>query len=384
MTRNNQKSDGSIPPIDPFSVAGAVHDMNQLFGVIMGRTGSLLEANPGPLEKRNLEAILLAAKDAAVLAQRLLGPAPSTEQEILPTAMDQLVAQAILLSATDEDRRKWPVEIGIPPGLFSTIPAQVIREILNNLLRNAQAAMPDGGSLSIKAQLSNDHISLLVQDRGPGLDADTASRIFEVGFSTSGNASRGIGLPASRLLAQSHGGGLSFIPSSDRGALFELIVPLGDGLSAATINATELSEHAAVPDSQQMIPVLVVDDDRAMRDMLADVLPTMGCTVVTAMDSASALDVMATNNFHISFLDQNLPGMKGLDLAVELRKLDPLQTRILITGWGNENIDPDLSEAAVDLVARKPLEFGSMRDLIGQGLSIRNEKIKLHPKESGQ
>ncbi len=376
MALDRQKNSSNLNKTDDLVVAGVVHDLNQLFAVIMGRAGRMLTAQLDPKFRDDLETIVLAAKDASAMTRRLRGEFAEAVDQGGQVPLEQVVAQAVALAGSDVDRLKWPVSVEVPDNLSSRVPGQVLREILNNLLRNAQSAMPEGGAVSIVANLHSNQIKLLVQDQGPGLDPKIADRIFEIGFTTSDHQDKGVGLPASRMLIQSFGGYLQYVPSNHGGALFELVIPVGAGSFSQVYSEKDIPA-STFPGTA----VLVVDDDQAMREMLVDVLDTLECNVIAVRDAASALEQMDSNGFQIVLLDQNLPGMKGTELAEKLGEIDPFLSLILVTGWGNEDLEIDFSKTRLDLVARKPLEFGAIKDLIGQGLSIRDEKKPLHSKE---
>ncbi|MEQ9380094.1 MAG: ATP-binding protein, partial [Pirellulales bacterium] len=121
---------------------------------------------------------------------------------------------------------------------FPTDPLQVmgdpseIRQLLLNLVLNALDAMPDGGTLSLKARPDNEVINISVADTGPGIDHDVMEQLFSP-FVTSKPNGTGLGLCICRRIAESHHGSLTAHNLSEQGACLELILP-----NPATTNKT--------------------------------------------------------------------------------------------------------------------------------------------------
>jgi signal transduction histidine kinase len=109
------------------------------------------------------------------------------------------------------------------------IDATQLKQVLQNLVRNAREAMPEGGTLTIGvARISKNnkpHLALTVADTGPGIEPEIASRLFEP-FATTKRHGTGLGLAVSRHIVETHGGELVCKPNQPRGTVFALILPL--------------------------------------------------------------------------------------------------------------------------------------------------------------
>jgi signal transduction histidine kinase len=99
-----------------------------------------------------------------------------------------------------------------------------LRQAFDNLLRNAIEAQPDGGEIRIRAEKDGSRLVVDINDAGPGVSLEQQPQLFEFGKTTKISGS-GIGLPLSQLIAEAHGGSLTY-QGNGHGATFRLILPL--------------------------------------------------------------------------------------------------------------------------------------------------------------
>ena len=110
--------------------------------------------------------------------------------------------------------------------------------------------------------------------------------------------------------------------------------------------------------------ILVVDDEPAVRDLLIDILRSLG-QAATGFDSgAHALESYAAGRYDLIFTDLGMPGMSGWDLARAIRERDPQVTLAIITGWGAEVSPEAAEEAGADAVVGKPFTIEDIEGLI--------------------
>ena len=367
--------------------AGAVHDINQMLAVIMGRA-ELLLMREGPGSRReDLEAIVLATGDAASMIKRLqMGLPPGQGDGSTPAVnLGEAVRSVSLLirpggtgswtgAENDDTPGAWVFDPDVPADLFTSVPGQVVREVLSNLLINALEVMPDGGRIRIGAAAHRGRVRLTVTDNGPGLDKEVAGRIFEPGFSSSGEDFRGVGLAGSRQLLKCFDGRLELGPQQEVGAQFLVDLPRVDGVPQNDVEKVSRDvEHKSRPAG---LPVLVVDDETVVREMLTDVLTELDCRVTSFRDANSALERFAPGEFDLALVDQSLPGRTGLELAARLREQDRSLVIVLITGWGQEELLASVDPAIVDQTATKPLEWSRLNEILEMGASLNRRRRK--------
>lgn len=363
-----------IEKIRERELAAVVHDVRQMLAVITGRAG-LLRHHP---DHENREASLAAMEAAATQANTILSrllPEPN-QHSSGPCDIYQTLQQSAALiqpkPGTDWQfgHGLWRLEGNISQGCFTTIAPSILLEVLNNLLLNALGVMPDGGVLTVDVQRDGQMWSVRLQDSGPGIAAEHQEKIFELGFSSSGDSNRGIGLSSCRDLLASCGGVLQLDPTIGQGACFELLLPF-------TESKPEILWQQDPGKADLYRPtVLVVEDDQAVREMLEDVFATLGCPVKVARDAPAATKIFPTESFEMVIIDQTLPGMSGLEFAEGLRKQHPNLVLVLISGWGQEEILDKALGSVVDLVGEKPITLEKIMEMLDQAGAVSRRRLK--------
>src|SRR5215207_270573 len=112
--------------------------------------------------------------------------------------------------------------------------------------------------------------------------------------------------------------------------------------------------------------VLVVDDDVDICRNLADILADMGYHVDTAHDGPAALEMARRRPYDLALLDLKMPGMDGLTLYRELRKLRADAVALIVTAFAGPDTEAEAAAAGVWRVLRKPVDFPALLKLIGE------------------
>lgn len=365
--------------------AGAVHDINQMLAVIMGRAELLLMREGTGPRREDLEAIVLATGDAASMIKRLQMGLPLGRSDGNAAAVnlrDAVRAVSLMIrpegtgswagADNDDEPGSWVLDPDVPADLFTSVPGQVVREVLSNLLINALEVLPKGGHIRIGAAAHKGRVILSVTDNGPGLDKEVARHIFESGFSSSGEDFRGVGLAGSRQLLKCFDGRLNLGPKQEVGAQFLVDLPQVD--EVPRIDVEKSSQDPEREPRPAGFPVLVVDDETVVRDMLTDVLTELDCKVAAYRDANSALEGFAPGEFGLALVDQSLPGRTGLELASLLREQDRSLVIVLITGWGQEELLARVDPAIVDQTATKPLEWSRLNEILDKGAGLNRRR----------
>jgi len=318
---------------------GIAHDFNNLLTVIIGRSEiALAHLPPGDARRQDLELIQTTAYRAADLTGQLL--AFSRRQLLQPMVIDlHMVIDNIvpmLRRLIGED-----IEIHTVAGATGRVkvdPGQ-IEQVLVNLAVNARDAMPKGGRLVIStanAVLDEDavgrigdilpgpYLLLAVADTGIGMDDETRLQAFEPFFTTKPQGT-GLGLSMVYGIVQQHGGTIMVASAPGQGATFKLYLPQVDdpvsavGISVASDDAGRGSET-----------ILVVEDEIHVRALVAQMLQVSGYTVLTAVNSAAALELSDRHPgpIHLLLTDVVMPEMSGPELCQRLQSFRP-QTRVL-------------------------------------------------------
>ena len=99
-----------------------------------------------------------------------------------------------------------------------------IAEVVTNLVTNAYQALPEGGSVHVGVEANGGEVALVVEDNGPGIDAEASARLFEPFFTTKPSGT-GLGLAIVRRLVEAHGGTISVRNVDPHGARVEVLLP---------------------------------------------------------------------------------------------------------------------------------------------------------------
>ena len=348
------------------AVAGVVHDVNQMLTVITGRA-ELLRLRG--VRKGDLEALTLAARDAAAMLRRLTA---GDGTQVLPARADlaRCADEVVLVhqppgGATWSAGGAWVLVRDIAADLAAAVPAQVLREVLGNLVLNAIEAMDGGGRLEMAAVPRDGRILLTVADSGPGLAPGAAESIFTAGRSTRRRAGRGIGLAASRQLLADWEATLDVGEPRGAGAVFVLDLPA----AAAAQPVVPAAPAAAAPLPG---PILVVDDEPAVREVLAEILGSWGAVVTVAADAGAARTACRGTAFALALVDLNLPGESGLQFARWLRARPGAPAVVLMTGVDGDTALPDGGAGLCEAVTTKPLDFAGLRQLLAAAAARRS------------
>jgi CheY-like chemotaxis protein len=174
-----------------------------------------------------------------------------------------------------------------------------------------------------------DYVSLRVEDDGEGMDLENIVKIFDPFFTTKFTG-RGLGLAAVLGIVRSHQGGLSVSSQSESGTVFELLLPASTKTELTNSQPDVMEKETAFTGL-----VLVIDDERAVREAIADILELEGIGSLTA---ASGDEGLAQYQAHASeidlvLLDLSMPGKSGRETFVALQELDPNVRIMLSSGY---------------------------------------------------
>ena len=325
---------------------GIAHDFNNILSAIIGY-GSLMEMKMSQDDPRRLEAgqILAAADRAADLTRSLL--AFSRKQILKPQPLDlnQIIRK------TDKFLRRI---IGEDIDLKTTLAREIltvnvdggqIEQVLMNLATNSRDAMPTGGTLSIMtevAEMSTDFIHahgngeagmyarLSISDSGAGMDDSVRERLFEPFFTTKEiGKGTGLGLSIVYGIIKQHNGYINVYSEPGEGTTFTIYFPLICSLIDEPV--TSLEEIPAGGTET----VLLVDDDRMLRELSEKVLGQVGYTVITAADGREAVDKFNEFNdtIRLVVMDVIMPGMNGKEVMERIRKISPSCKVIFMSGY---------------------------------------------------
>ena len=248
------------------------------------------------------------------------------------------------------------IPVDIKKNCLAAINASDLREVLTNLLLNAIDAMPQGGIITFRTQSQGEQVILEVSDTGVGMSKDVAERIFDPFFTTKGIGNSGLGLSVSWSLISRFGGDIQVKSKPGKGTTFVI------RLTKAEATKVQLSSKTAEETSSYRL--LLVEDDPEILNLLRDMLRFKGHRVVAVSDGEKALELIDSTNFDLVLTDLGMPVVSGWEIAKRTKEKHPKTPVVMITGWGAQYEDAELSGRGVDLMLAKPLSWDKLLNSI--------------------
>ena len=359
---------------------GIAHDFNNMLFVIHGYaellTDDLASTNRARLDPDSallsVNAISQAAERAATLTAQLL--AFSRQQVISPSVLDLNAAidglEPMVRQLIGENMR-LVVKLDHDAGYIRGDAGQ-LDQILVNLVVNARDAMPDGGTVTIETEnvlvdepyaiahfdvRPGPYVLLSVTDTGVGMDRVTREHIFEPFFTTKElGKGTGLGLATTYGIVRQAGGHIWVYSEPGIGSSFKLHFPRVD--AAVT---TELPTIAATP-AVGAGTVLVVEDERVVRDMTTQLLTRSGYEVIAVAGGAEAMIRLVGLDEPIDVLitDVVMPNMSGIELAEWTMDRYPYVGVVLLSGYTAETLNLERVTARGATFVPKPVTSGQL------------------------
>ena len=361
---------------------GIAHDFNNLLTAILGYTELLLvhKRDDDP-DRVDLEEIQKAGQRAAALTQQLL--AFSRKQVLLPQDVDlnQTVVglQAMLTRLIREDIR-LTCRTAPEPAVVKVDPIQ-IEQVILNLVLNARDALPGGGEIRVEvttvphvdvtlpadlAVVAAEYVRLTVADNGVGIPTDALPHLFEPFFTTK-EMGKGTGLGLASvygIVHQSHGF-ITVESAPGAGATFTMHFPAVTNTPESVASATPT---LAVPTGSET--VVLVEDEAAVRTIIATVLRRQGYQVLEAATPGAAMAMVERHQGDIDLLvtDVVMPEMNGPALAQRLVAARPGMRILFVSGYAERILPLDSSNRNVGFLG-KPFQASALaakvREMLG-------------------
>jgi two-component system, cell cycle sensor histidine kinase and response regulator CckA len=331
---------------------GVAHDFNNLLTSILGYSDLLVTKLPSdsPLGRYAGE-IRKASEIAATLTRQLLTfGRKSLVQPRLLQVNDLLSDLRLMLERLIGEDITLNMELTPALGCIRADQGQ-IEQVVLNLVVNSRDAMPLGGSITIEtanvdldadyagshiAVQPGPHVMLAVSDTGQGMDGATRARMFEPFFTTKEKGKgTGLGLATTYAVVKQCGGSLWVYSEIGQGTTFKVYFPRVSEDDAAGV---ECAESVGRTDGTET--VLLVEDERAVRDLAREVLQKCGYTVLEAADGLEALRIAENYGGVIDMLltDVVMPHMSGQELAERLTVLRSGLKILFISGYTDNAI----------------------------------------------
>jgi signal transduction histidine kinase len=362
--------------------AGVAHDFNNIIGTIAGNAVlARQDVGPGHKSLESLSEIQKASQRARHLVQQILTFSRRQPLQLVNQPLRPLVEEAMrLLRAT------LPAGVDIVASYAGTsarvlADSTQIQQMLLNLCTNSWHALHErSGRIEVGLDeleldataarelpdlLPGPHLCLWVRDNGRGMDAATQKRIFEPFFTTKPvGQGTGLGLAAVHGIVKTHKAAIKMQSALGRGTTFWIYFPV----VAAPVG--EVHTEPVAPDSLRGDGqhVLYVDDDESLVFLAMRMLNRLGYRTSGFLDARQALDAVRADpgSFDIAVTDFNMPGLSGMDVALELARIRPDLPVVITSGYVTDALREDARRAGVRALVDKPSTVDELCQVIQQ------------------
>jgi two-component system, cell cycle sensor histidine kinase and response regulator CckA len=358
---------------------GIAHDFNNLLTGIVGNL-ALIDLPQHDSNRQLVHTAERAAHRAADLTRKLLGFARRNQLLLTPVRVTDFFNEVIgLLQRTFDPRIEIVVQIYVSEPIMAD--ATLINQALLNLCINSRDAMPQGGRLTLRADVVDvgpeliklhsearvgSFVRLTIEDTGVGMPPEVRSRVFEPFFTTKPiGQGTGLGLPMVHGILKQHHGWVTFESTPGQGTRFDLYLPraphrLTDDspifrrtstpreVPMDTLTPRPLRRTPALPTktTQEKPTILLVDDEEMIRDIARLTLESAGYIVKECCDGLDGVEVFRNhhNQIDLVLLDLTMPRLSGRDAFNQMIAINPNARILFASGYSTDDLS-DLSGA---------------------------------------
>lgn len=347
MKRYNKKEDKSLALQQRYK--DAAHDLNNLLNNIISGIDLLKDSSTNHYSQNILNHIeentLLASK---IIEQFSGDKNLDYETNSIVNLVDLVYDTVELLDQKTSQQIKVEIEKN-EDEFFIWCNYSELKRVILNLIINAKEASNDNDVIIIKLYNSDENFyTLKVSDSGCGIPLNILNNIFEKNFTTkTKNKKRGLGLSIVKEILNKHNFKIDVKSKVNEGTEFEILFPKNN-IGKKEIDFTNKS-------------VVIAEDDDFQREVLKDLLKTLKFNVYTATNGLEALNTIISTNPDLLFIDENMPGMSGVQCSEKIRENNKELPIVLVTG---ASIEKNMFEAKISKVLKKPYTFDMIQSTI--------------------
>lgn len=264
---------------------------------------------------------------------------------------------------------------------------QIIQAI-NNLLINADHAMPDGGVIKIKTENINikaknplplkegEYVRITIEDQGTGIPKEHLQKIFDPYFTTKEKGS-GLGLAIAYSIIRKHDGHITAESIMEVGTTFHVYLPASREKAMEKPVLSEAREQGV----EKIFltgkrKVLLMDDEDMIRFSTSEHLKHLGYEVETAEDGSEAIKLYKSamksgKPFDAIVMDLTIPGGMGGEKTIKkLLEIDPNVKGIVASGYFNNSIMANFREYGFKGVIAKPYEIHELNEILQKVINV--------------
>ena len=366
---------------------GIAHDFNNvLTGIVGGLTVLERKLDKDCFEYRMTKTAMRATERAEELSHQLLtfakGGVPVKEL----ASIEELVRDTAELSLRGSNTK--------PAYRFAQdlhavdIDKAQIGQVIQDLVLNADQAMPAGGTLTLAAENvevadldplpmeQGSYVKISVADQGIGMPANVVARIFDPYYTTK-SSGHGLGLSITYSIMQKHNGHIAVRSQQDAGTTFDLYLP---AVRQQVPASSKAEPELAVGTGR----ILLMDDEELVHNSVGMMLEMMGYEVESVFDGEAMLQTYRTTvdkgvPYDVVIMDLTIPGaMGGKEAMSKLREFDPQACALVFSGYTNDPILADYRKFGFAGAVTKPVHMQQMAKTLKEAL---RKKVGAEPGE---
>jgi PAS domain S-box-containing protein len=357
---------------------GIAHDFNNILTVILGNiTLARLFSKSGDKAHYRLTEAEKAVLRAQDLTRQLLTFAKGGSPVKATASIEDIVRESCAFALMGSNVKP---DAAIAKDLWNAeVDRGQISQVINNLIINADQAMPNGGTIKITATNQiipegkppgwkpGKFIRISISDEGAGISKEHLPRIFDPYFTTKAEGT-GLGLATSYSIVKKHDGMIKVESQMGKGTTFNIYLPVS---GQTTAESEDASDYIFTGSGK----VLLMDDERSIRELAGEMLAILGFEVVLAKDGAEAIELYrshlnSSSPFTFVIMDLTVPGgMGGAEAIKLLREIDPFVRAIVSSGYSNDPILSQYSQYGFSGVVVKPYSVKELSNAVARVLA---------------
>ena len=362
---------------------GIAHDFNNLLHGIFGHISlARMEGALGPAAREHLEQAEKALHRSQELTSRLLtfarGGAPVREVAVI----GELIRESVDFSLRGS---KTHYEVEAIGDLWrAEVDAGQISQVLGNLALNADQAMPAGGTLRVRADnvvvepgsplplAPGAYVRIRFADEGVGIAEGDLARVFDPYYTTK-ETGTGLGLATAYSIVARHEGHIAVESEPGHGATFTIHLPaVAPGSAAEASDAAVAPVPGAPAAARRPARILVLDDEPLIRDLLCELLSTLGYEVETAAEGGATVrlyeqSVAAGRPFDLLILDLTIRGgLGGREALDQIRARFPAARAVVSSGYSQDPVMARWADYGFKGILAKPYTLEDLASLLAR------------------
>ena len=355
---------------------GIAHDFNNILTAILGNLSIAkmeIKDKESSLSKI-IDQTIKATYRANKLTKQLLTFSKGGTPIKKSISIKELIEETIKFALRGSKSKSF---IRIEPDLWNVeIDEGQISQVINNIIINADQAMPNGGNIIVEgknlivkenlkgsSEIEKKYVQITIMDQGIGISKEYLTRIFEPYFTTKQKGS-GLGLAVVYSIIKNHGGSITVDSVIGEGTIFKILLP-------ASLKVQNKQKTKEKPISQGKGIIIVMDDEDYIQKLFLKLLNRLGYNVLITSEGKEFLqvyrDTQKKGEVRCVIMDLTIPGgMGGKETIRNLREFDEQVKVIVSSGYSNDPIMSDYKKYGFDGVLPKPFSINDLSDVLSQ------------------